>query len=144
MKVSIENVESILLEKKIEPIKVKDIIKDLEQVVEEEKEERKANSGPKSKWEHIIILYDKEGFLKGKELVGWVVQQSEGEDSGLVLSKLTDAARNQNEAAKRKKSFLTNMVDLFEGLKSKWLKEKKLKIKTKDLTRVIITDGSLR
>jgi hypothetical protein len=144
MKVSLENVEAILLEKKIDPPKVQEILKDLEQAATEEKEERQAGAGPKAKWEHVIVLHDKDGLLKDKEIAGWVVQQQDGQDAALVLPKLSDAAKNQNEAAKRKKNMITDLVSLFEGLKSKWTKEKGVRIKTKELTRVIITDGKLR
>ena len=144
MKVELENVEEILLQKKVEPIKVQEIIRDLEQAAEEEKEDKKANAGPKSKYEFVVILNDKDGILKDKEIAAWVVQQLDGQDAGLVLSKLSDAAKTQNEAAKRKKNMITDLVGLFESLKPKWLKEKGLKIKTKELVRVIIADGKLR
>lgn len=144
MKVSLENVEAILLERKIDPPKVQEIIKDLEQAAEEEKEENAANKDPKQKWEYVIVLNDKDGLLKDKEIAGWVVQQREGQDIGLVLSKLTDAAKNQNESAKRKKSMISDLVGLFEGLKAKWTKEKGVRIKTKELTRVVITDGKMK
>lgn len=144
MKVNIEDVEQILLEKKVDQPKVSSIVKELEQMVQEEKEERQANAGPKLKWEYVIILHDKEGILKDKEIAGWVVQQKDGQDANLLLGKLTDAAKDQNEAAKRKKSRIENLEDLFDGLKSKFLKEKGVRIKTKDLTRVIIADGKLK
>jgi len=144
MKVSLENVEAILLEKKVEPLKVQEIIKDLTQAAEEEKEERQSEAEPKSKWEFVIVLNDKDGLLKDKEIAGWVVQQRDGQDAGLVLSKLADAAKNQNESAKRKKNMITDIVGLFDSLKAKWTKEKGVRIKTKELTRVIITDGKLK
>ena len=96
---------------------------------------------PKVKFEHVIILNDKEGYLKDKEIAGWVVQQEENADAGLVLSKLKDAAKDQNETAKKKSNQITTLEELFDGLKAKWLKSKNIKIKTKDLTRVIITNG---
>ena len=140
-KVSIEEVESTLLENKIPADKVKTIVKQLEEVVEELKNEPK---GEKVSWEHVIVLQDKDGVLKDKEIAGWVVNQHEGDDAGLILTKLSSAAKNQNEAAKRKKNVITNMVELFEGLKPKWVvKDKKIRIKTKELTRVIVTDGKL-
>lgn len=143
MKISIDEVEAVLLEKKIDPIKVKEIIKDLTQAAEEEKEDRQSRPTPKQVWEYVIVLNDKDGLLKDKEIAGWVVQQKEGQDARLVLSKLSDAAGDQNEASKRKKSLIKDLVGLFEGLKSKWTKEKGLRIKTKDLTRVIVTNGKL-
>lgn len=144
MKVDIENVELTLQERKVDPIKIKEILRDLEAAAEEEKEDRKASAGPKPKWEYVIVLSDPEGKLKDSELSGWVVQQQDGQDANLVLSKLADAAKVQNEGAKRKKSLINDMLGLFESLKPKWLKEKGLKIKTKHLTRVILSDGKLR
>ena len=139
-KIAIDEVESVLLEKKIDPSKIQDIVKDLEKIVEELTEERKANAEDRQKWEFVIVLNDKEGVLTGKEIAGWVVQQAEGEDAGTIISRLQDAAKSQNEAAKRKKNVLSSMRDIFEGLKSKFLKEKKVRIKTKELTRVLIVN----
>jgi hypothetical protein len=144
MKISIDEIESVLLEKKIDKVKISEIISDLTKAAEEEKEDRQANADPKSKWEYVIVLNDKDGVLNEKEIAGWVVQQKEGQDIGLVVSKLTDAAKVQNESAKRKKSMITDLVSLFESLKPKFTKEKGLRIKTKELTRVIVTNGKLR
>ena len=96
---------------------------------------------PKIKYEHVIILNDKEGYLKDKEIAGWVVQQEENADAGMILGKMKDAAKDQNETAKKKTAQITSMEDMFDGLKPKWLKNKNIKIKTKDLTRVIISNG---
>ena len=96
---------------------------------------------PKIAYEHVIILNDKEGYLKDKEIAGWVVQQAQNADAGLILHKMKEAAKDQNEKAKRKKNAITTLEDLFDGLKSKFLKSKNIKIKTKDLTRCIITNG---
>ena len=142
-KVALDEVEAKLLEHKVESDKVQEIISELEKVVQELKEERQAEAGEKQKMEYVIVLHDKEGLLKDKEIAGWVVQQEENEDPNLILSKLTDAAKNQNEATTKKKNFITDLKSLFEGLKSKFTKEKKVKIKTKELTRVIIVDGKL-
>jgi len=138
-KVGIEEVEAKLLENKIDAIKVAQIVKQLEEVVEELKAEK--DTTPKPKWEYVIVLNDTDGLLTGKEIAGWVVQQEQDADAGLVLSKLREAAKACNEAAKRKKNYITDLVSLFESLKPKWTKEKKIKIKTKELTRVLITNG---
>lgn len=157
MNINIEEVEAVLLEKKIEPNKVNEIIRALEEIAKEVATEAPeeatdadglptdvgADGLPKIKWETVIVLHDKEGYLKDKEIAGWVVQQEENADAGLILSKLADAAKTQNTSGKRKKSkgIISNFVELFESLKPKFTKAKKVKIKTKDLTRVILTDG---
>jgi signal recognition particle GTPase len=140
MKVSLEQIEATLLERQIEPPKVQEIIKDLEQALEEEKAERDANKVPKAKWEYLIVINDPEKKL-GTEFTGWVVKQLEGQDSGLMLGKLTDAAKTQNESSKRKKSLITGFGELFSALKTKFLKEKGLKICTKEAVRVLTVNG---
>jgi hypothetical protein len=142
-KISIEEVEAKMLELKIDPIKVNQVVMELEKVVEEISEERKAEAGPKAKWEFVIVLNDKEGHLKGKEIAGWVVQKPLEDDANLILSKLADAAKSQNEVTKKKANKITDLVSLFEHLKSKFTKEKNVRVKTKELTRVIITDGGM-
>lgn len=138
MKIDISEVESVLLKKKVADVPA--IVKALEEIVKELKNDPKE----KVKWEHVIVLYDKDDVLKDKEIAGWVVQQHESADAGLILSKLSSAAKNQNEAAKRKKNVITNLVELFENLKPKWVvKDKNIRIKTKELTRVVITNGKL-
>lgn len=156
MKISIEEVKSVLLDKEFDPIKVDEVIKELEGLAEEVtlneelEEETKDDdatttddSGPKKKWEFVIVLNDKEGLLKDKEIAGWVVQQEENADAGLIVSKLSDAAKDQN-SGKKKKNKIEDLISLFEYLKPKWSKPKNIRIKTKDLTRVIIADGKLK
>lgn len=141
MKVSLENVEAILLERKVEPVKVQEIIRDLTKAAEEEKEESASEAGPKAKWEHVIVLNDPDGKIKD-DFTGWVVVQQDGQDSSLVISKLKDAARVQNESGKRKKKTrIESFGDLFDALKPKFLKEKGLKIKTKEPVRVLTVNG---
>lgn len=139
MKVSLEQIEATLLERKIDPPRVAEILKDLEQAVEEEKAD-KVSDGKKPKWEHLIVLNDPENKL-GSEWTGWVIVQQEGQDAGLALSKLRDAVKEQNESAKRKKTILKSFGELFQDLKPKFLKEKGLKIKTKEAVRVLTVNG---
>lgn len=158
MKIEIEEVESVLLEKHFEPKKVQEVIRALEEIAEElagEKEKEAAEvvgedglpadvggeDLPKTDWEYVIVINDKDNVLDGAEVAGWVVQQEANADAGVVLSKLKDAAKAQNESGKRKKNVITDFLGLFESLKAKWTKEKKVRIKTKDLTRVIVTNG---
>lgn len=155
MKIEIEKIRTAMQENNIDEPTINAVIEKLEAEAAleeaqqpEEVEEDPApdadvddNDLPKVKYEYVIILNDKDGHLKDKEIAGWVVQQEENADAGLILSKLKDAAKEQNETAKRKKNSITTLVDLFDGLKSKFLKSKNVKIKTKDLTRVIISNG---
>ena len=144
-KVALEEVESVLLQHKVEDATA--IINDLQKIIEELKAERDSEKEDKPKWEFVVIINDPSGELKAQKkdevLTAYVVQQEDGEDAATIFSKLKDAATAQNEAAKRKKSRLDNLRDVFDGLKSKFLKEKKVKIKTKESVRILLTDGVL-
>ena len=155
MKIELEKIETAMSENGIDEAIIAAVITQLKSEIAEEdvqpevEDENPTNEDltdnsedlPKVKYEYVIILNDKDGHLKDKEIAGWVVQQEENADAGLILSKLKDAAKEQNETAKRKKNSITTLVDMFDGLKSKFLKSKNIKIKTKDLTRVIISNG---
>ena len=139
MNVPLEEVESVLLQHKVQDSQT--IINELHRIIEELKAEK--NSDPKPKWEHIIVLHDPENKLAGMEYTGWVVQLEEGQDAGTILSKITDASRTSNDNVKKKKLVIKTMVDAFRYLKPKWVKEKKLKLKTKEEVRVLTSNGEL-
>jgi hypothetical protein len=136
-KISIEEVESTLLRQKIEPAKVSDILKDLRQVMEELEADKEKL--PKEKWEYVIVLNDPSNELAGKELSGFVVQKKEADIADLVLTKIAEAAGQQNEYATKKKTLITSVRDMFAAVKPKFLKEKGIRIKTKEAVRVLIT-----
>ena len=154
MKIELEKIKTAIIENGVDETVAEAIITQLEAEatlnenqpeVEEEptNEDLTDNSEdlPKVKFEYVIILNDKEGHLKDKEIAGWIVQQEENTDAVQILPKLKDAAKEQNESAKRKKNKIISLMDLFDGLKSKFTKSRNIKIKTKDLTRCIISDG---
>lgn len=144
-KIAIEEVQGVLEERKVP--NAAEIIKDLEQIIAELQAEKEAEKEDKPKYEFVVVLHDPSGELiaqkKDEVLSAFVVQQEEGEDAGAILSKIADAAKLQNEAAKQKRARLQNMREIFDGLKSKYLKEKKVKIKTKEPVRVLITTGKM-
>ena len=160
MKIELEKIKTTMIENGIDDVTVEAVITQLEaeaaladtqgdEDTDTTSEESPTNDDltdnsedlPKVKYEYVIILNDKDGHLKDKELAGWVVQQEENADAGTILGKLKDAAKDQNETARKKTARITSLEDLFDGLKSKWLKGRNIKIKTKDLTRVIVSSG---
>lgn len=140
-KISIEEVEVTLLKQKVDPKIVITIIKELTEVIEEAKEDR--DTTPKQKNEFLIVLSDPNNDLAGKEFTGWVIQQKQGDDAGLALDKIKEAARATNEAKKRKKNMITTMADAFYATKRFFLKSKNIMVKTKEPIRVLVTDGRL-
>ena len=138
-KVALEEVESVLLQHKVQD--TSSIISDLLKIVEELKADRDAD--PKPKWEHVIVLHDPDKKLAGQEFTGWVVQIEEGQDAGTILSKIGDSVKTANDSAKKKKLVIKTLSDAFKYLKPKFIKEKKIKLKTKEEVRVLLSDGEL-
>lgn len=141
-KISIEEVEATLLRQKIDPKVVVSVVKELTDVIQEEKDNKV--EVPKQKNEFLFVLNDPADEFKGKDLTGWVVQMKQGDDAGQVLGKIKDAALDTNEAKKRKKGLLTNFADAFYGVKRIFLKPKNILIKTKEPVRVLITNGKFQ
>lgn len=133
-KISLDEVEAALLRQKIEPAKVSSIVKELQQVIEENQGEKP----PKEKWEYVVVLKDA-GNIDLDRVSAWVIQQKEGQDANTILSRLQDAAKDQNEAATKKKNMLSTIGDIFQGLKTKFLTSRGIRIKTKEVVRVLIT-----
>ena len=140
MKFSIEQIQATLEDKKVEQPKITAIIHDLEQAAQEEQEEKEANKLPQKKWEYIVYLNDPEGKITG-DFDAWIATYLEGTDAATVLQKLRDGAKEQNEAAKRKKNKLTTLGEVFQGIKTKFIKDKGVKVKTKESVRVIPVNG---
>jgi len=139
-KISLEEVEGVLLQHKVTD--AVSILSDLKRILEELEEEKDANAENKPKFEYVVVIDDPSGELKAQKkdevITAYIVQQQEGEDAGMILSKLQECASLQNESAKRKKSRLESLRDIFSGLKSKFTKEKKIKIKTKEPVRILL------
>lgn len=138
MKISLEQVESTLLERKIDAATVAVIINDLEQSIDEESKDKE--KAPKSKWEHIVYLNDPEGKVTS-EHDAWVVTYKEGTDASIVLGKIRDAAKLQNETSTKRKYGMSTLGEVFQHLKAKYFEQKDVKIKTKESVRVVVVNG---
>ena len=101
MKIELEKIETVMSENGIDEAIIAAVITQLKSEIEEEEiqsevEDTPTNedltdnseSLPRTKFEYVIVLDDKNGYLKDKEIAGWVVQQEEDADAGLILGKL--------------------------------------------------------
>ena len=142
MAITLEQVEATLLERSIDKPTVVAILKDLQQSLEEEKADRAENKVPALKWEYLVYINDPEGKIK-EDFDAWIVTYKEGIDAATVLQKIRDGAKEQNEAAKRKKNHMTTLGEVFQGLKPKFTKDKGIKVKTKTSVQVKTINGKL-
>lgn len=146
MKLSLDEIQSVLSEKVKNSVVVNEILKSLEKIVQEKKEELDEVKVPKLKNEFAIVMVDEAGKYKDIEMTGYIVKYKEGDDTGLILSRLSDSARAFNGTKKGKKAPLTSMTEIFGYLKSKFIKASgvsKLAIMTKEPVRVIISSNKL-
>jgi hypothetical protein len=142
-KISIEEVEAALRAKNVEPQIVNSIIKELNDVIEEEKDNR--GGTPKQKNEFLIVINDPMGHISSlsTDFTGWVVTQKEGEDAGLVLDKIRQSAQDTNAVKKRKRNMITTFTEAMYGAKRFFLKSRNIAVKTKEPVRILITDNTL-
>jgi hypothetical protein len=145
-KISIEDLQSILSKQNIAPQVVQTVLKEAQEIIQEEKEDRQDSATPKQKNEFLIVVSDPMGHISSlsSDFTGWVVTMKEGDDAGTVLDRLKQAARDTNAGKKRKRNMIENMADAFRATKRAFLKSKNLMIKTKEPCRVLITDGKLQ
>ena len=141
-KISIEEVESVLLQNKLAPETVQAVVKQLATIVEETRADR--STTPKTKNEFTIILSDPNGELAGKDFTGWVVQIKTGEDVGTLLTRVGEAAKAYNNTTRAgKKNPIKTVGEAFMYVKRKFFKEKEVLVKTKEPVRVLVTNNQL-
>ena len=146
MKLTLEEIQEVLTKKVQNTSIVEAIIKDLEKIVEDKIEESEGDKLPKVKNEYAIVLIDEADEYKSMAFIGYVVKYKEGDDASLILSKLTNGGRANNETAKGSKFPLKSITDIFEFLKPKFLKlteTGKISILSKVPVRVIISNNKM-
>lgn len=127
MKLDIQELPKLLQAQNIEQEKIKQIILAAENLAATIKEENKVESDePKKKNEFLVVMYKTDieqahlGIIDSP--LAYVVTQKEGEDAGLVLGRLSDAAREFNGTKKGKKRPILSFGDLFSSIKRKFVK----------------------
>lgn len=143
MKLSLEDIQSALAEAKIPDTQQNLVIDHLQEVIRELEAEKIATKLPSQKNEFGVIIYDKDNVLKGNDFTATVYTIPQGEDHGQVLRKISEAARDQNEAAKRKKTLIESLGEACESLKRKFIKAKNVNLKSKVPVRVLVSDNKL-
>ncbi len=140
-RVSLEVLRDVLTEEGVETTKQQKILDHLQEILDEEKKDKESEKVPKSKNEFGVVLFVSD--LVSKEYTACIYQVKEGYDKSTVLKNISDAAKNQNDAAKKKKNIITTMGEAFQYLKRKWVKEQGISLKTKTPIEVIISDNKL-
>lgn len=133
MKISLEEVQNVLEQSKFEPTKIKEVIKQLEVIAEENKNEPKE---PKSKNQFVVISF------KGTESA-LVAQLPLDDDAGTALDRIKSSIREYNNSKKGKKKPCQNLGDSASIIKRAIFKNNNIHLKTKYPVRVIESDNSI-
>jgi hypothetical protein len=97
---------------------------------------------PKIKKQYGILVCDKNGEIK-HDLVGWVFQMPENEDTRDVIENVKKAAHNYNASKKGRKYPVSTIGQAIEGVGNKFLKPYNVSIKTKEPVLVVTTNNIL-
>jgi len=104
--------------------------------------ETEESDEPKIKKQFGILVSDKDGVIK-QDLVGWVFQMPENEDTRDVVELIKKAAYNFNASKKGRKYPVNTIGQAIEGVGSKFFKPYNVSLKTKEPVLVITTDNVL-
>jgi hypothetical protein len=140
-KVSIEEViESLQRVAKLDPKVLIAVENDLEKKVEEIAADKEP--GTKTRNQHVIVLLDPEGHVKG-DVTGYVTQFPADQDAGTALDKLHKAAYEFNASPKRKGQAITNLGDIGRA-KRRHFKDSGIKlVGGKEPLRVLVSRGPI-
>lgn len=132
--------------------KVLDLLSDATVKVDEAKQAEEADVAdgaddegsdePKIKKQYGILVCDKDGEIK-RDLVGWVFQMPENEDTRDVIESVKKAAYNYNASKKGRKYPVNTIGQAIEGVGNKFFKPYNVSIKTKEPVLVVTTNNIL-
>lgn len=141
-KVSIEDVEQILQQSKLDAAVVNKVVSALEQLAEEAKEDKAPVQ--KNKFRHGVVISDPENKLAGVELTAVVVKMEESKDMTQAVEKIKAAAKDfNNNSRKGKKNPVKAVFEACGAIASKFFKSQEIKILTKEPVMVIVTDNKI-
>ena len=139
-KVDIELVKMVLTRNEVETRLVADIIKEIQEETKADADEEKE---PPVKKQYVVVVYDPEGELEGKELTGSIVQIPEDESVYTAVEKLHRAGYEFNTTKKGRRMPVKTVGEVCENVPARIAKEQKIWIKHKEPCFLLPTDGLL-
>ena len=139
-KVDIELVKMVLTRNEVETRLVAGITQELQQEQAAEVDEEKEKP-VKKQW--VVVVYDPEGELEGKEFTGSVVQIPEDESVYTAVERLHRAGYEFNTTKKGRRMPVKTVGEVCEHVPARIAKEQKIWIKHKEPCFLLPTDGLL-
>ena len=139
-KIEISQVAEIIKRHKIEPATLRDIVEEMNALIQEKDEGEE--SVPRAKQAFNIVISDPSGKVP-QGLVGWVVQIPENASPASIMDRVFGAAHEFNASKKGRLLPVKSVGEAFESVSRKFFKEKELHTKTRTPVAVIVTDNKL-
>jgi hypothetical protein len=136
-KIEIDELQNLLIQAGVDQKTRSTIVKEAEELAAEKKAEKSENKEPKKKNEFVVIIRGDDEVEKAVQSA-FVLQVPEGTADSTVIDRMLKAAKNQNNSAKRKKTFLSTWRDFFSFSKRKFTKEVDIQIKSKNAVPVYV------
>jgi len=144
-KVNIENVELALSENQVDPAKIKQILADLQKAIEDEKALRKQTQTSKEvKIKYVVANSDIPEDTPITETPVFVVEALDSVPHHSVVDAMIAGAKEANvKCRKLKKNPIKTVFEIAESCPPKFLKEKGIRVITKEMPQVLLTDNKI-
>jgi hypothetical protein len=140
-KIEVNQVAEILKRHKIEPAMLREIVEEMNTVVQPNADDDIKPPAPKKQF--VIVLSDPQGKLPHKDLVGWVVQIPENASPHSTADRIFKGAYDFNASKRGRMLPVKSVGEALESASAKYFKESELWVKTKLPVAVAVTDNIL-
>ena len=139
MSLSKQEVNDILLNVGLDATARSKVIKEIEELEKEKKEERLDSAAPKSKKQFVVVIRG-DAALKDKVQQAWVIQRKEDADNSTLVKTIAKVGKEFNLGQKRKKRMVNAFREVFQYVKRSFWKSEDILVKTKEPCQVVFID----
>lgn len=139
-KIEVNQVAEVLKRNDIEPQLLRQIVEEMNQIVEPEVDEEKP---PAVKKQYSIVIADPDGRFPSHEFTGWILQIPEDASVTSTLERVHKAAYEFNCTKKGRMMPAKTIADAIENIPAKHFKEQQVWPKTKCPVFVLTTNNQI-
>ena len=139
-KIEINMVAEIMKRNEVDPAILKQVIEEMNLLVEAQADEEKP---PALKKKFCILISDPNGDLPKHDLVGWVLQIPENESELTTQERVFRATYEYNISKRGRLMPAKTVGEAIENVQAKFLKEQNVWVKTKEPVLMLRTDNEI-
>lgn len=140
-KIEISQAAEILKKHKIEPVVLREIVEEMNNLNAPAGDGEESPPAPKKQF--VILLSDPEQVLAKLDLTGWVVQIPENASPHSTRDRIFKGAYDFNASKRGRMLPVKTVGTAIESVSARFFKESELWIKTKLTVAVVVTDNVL-